>query len=161
MMRADVRTFIFERDGYRCQMCGKMPKRDGVTLHVDHVTPESKGGTSSVTNLQTLCASCNLTKGAKLHTEKETTKKKVTLYIDSSLQQEVLSLVCSRKIAGHPVNNISAIHSAALREYLGRDENSSGHAEATAQIDKSSIQKIFERILDELEEAEIPVEPQA
>jgi hypothetical protein len=146
-------------------MCGKMPKRDGITLHVDHVTPESKGGTSSITNLQTLCASCNLTKGAKLHTEKETTKKRVTLYIDSSLHQEVLSLACSRKISGHPVNNISAVHSAALREYLGRDENSSVRVDATRQIDERrgargariSIRKRLELILRELEEAEIPV----
>jgi 5-methylcytosine-specific restriction endonuclease McrA len=36
----------------------------GVELHVDHVTPWSKGGETTLANLQTLCNKCNLGKGA-------------------------------------------------------------------------------------------------
>ena len=37
-------------------------KEDGVTLHIDHIIPVSKGGTDELSNLQTLCADCNLNK---------------------------------------------------------------------------------------------------
>jgi hypothetical protein len=41
---------------------GRDPQ-DGVTLHVDHVTPFSLGGLTVLSNLQTLCDLCNLEKG--------------------------------------------------------------------------------------------------
>jgi len=33
-----------------------------VVLHIDHVTPWSKGGETEMDNLQTLCEPCNLGK---------------------------------------------------------------------------------------------------
>jgi hypothetical protein len=54
------RTAILKRDGYRCVKCGASPKKDpSVTLHVDHIVPDKKGGTSGLDNLQTLCFDCN------------------------------------------------------------------------------------------------------
>lgn len=44
-----------------CAECGNS---DG-PFHIDHIRPVSKGGDSSLSNLQVLCASCNLRKGAK------------------------------------------------------------------------------------------------
>ena len=44
--------------------CGKAPPE--VKLHIDHVFPSSKGGTSKYENLQFLCESCNLKKSNKL-----------------------------------------------------------------------------------------------
>ena len=35
-------------------------------LEVDHIVPISKGGITSVENLQTLCWRCNRSKGSKL-----------------------------------------------------------------------------------------------
>lgn len=45
--------------GNVCLCCGS----DSLT--VDHVIPSSKGGDSSIANLQPLCASCNTNKGVK------------------------------------------------------------------------------------------------
>ena len=35
--------------------------------HADHIRPYSKGGTTTLDNGQILCASCNLSKGARWH----------------------------------------------------------------------------------------------
>lgn len=53
---------VMHRDKFRCQLCGAR-EEDGVRLHVDHIIPISKGGTSDMDNLRTLCDKCNLGKG--------------------------------------------------------------------------------------------------
>lgn len=62
-MTPQLRYQIIKRDGYRCRACG-FAVQDGARLHVDHIHPVSKGGATVEGNLQTLCASCNLGKGA-------------------------------------------------------------------------------------------------
>ena len=47
--------------GAYCRMCGRQDE-----LHVDHITPTSRGGDERTSNLQLLCQSCNLGKGASL-----------------------------------------------------------------------------------------------
>lgn len=49
---------VFERDEYRCVHCDTH-----LDLSVDHIKPESKGGTLDMSNLQTLCRKCNSSKG--------------------------------------------------------------------------------------------------
>lgn len=49
-----IRNFIFKRDNYKCLKCGKSEK-----LQLDHINPISKGGENKISNLQTLCNSCN------------------------------------------------------------------------------------------------------
>ena len=56
-----MRHEVFKRDNYTCVECGAR-KEDGVTLHIDHIIPVSKGGTDELSNLQTLCEACNLNK---------------------------------------------------------------------------------------------------
>ena len=55
-----LRTQVFERDQYRCINCDSHEK-----LCADHIYPESKGGATTLENLQTLCQSCNSSKGTK------------------------------------------------------------------------------------------------
>lgn len=52
---------IRNRDGHRCQSCGK-GVNDGVKLHVDHKVPLEWGGNNTDDNLWTLCSSCNQAK---------------------------------------------------------------------------------------------------
>ena len=47
---------VLLRDDFRCQYCGASGGND---LTVDHVTPKSRGGPSSWTNLVACCAPCN------------------------------------------------------------------------------------------------------
>ena len=55
-----IRKTVFERDAYRCVFCNSH-----IDLSVDHIKPESKGGTLAFENLQTLCRPCNSSKGAR------------------------------------------------------------------------------------------------
>lgn len=50
-----------------CVKCGRQPPE--VKLHVDHVFPASRGGSSKFENLQFLCAECNLRKSDKIEVE--------------------------------------------------------------------------------------------
>lgn len=52
---------VFLRDEYICQYCGI--DVDNKTATLDHVLPQSHGGTSSWLNCVTACSSCNSKKG--------------------------------------------------------------------------------------------------
>jgi len=59
-----LRFEVLERDSFRCVKCGSSPAISrGVELHIDHITPYSKGGETILENLETLCIDCNLGKG--------------------------------------------------------------------------------------------------
>ena len=51
---------MITRDNGRCRACGI---GDVDALQCDHIVPESKGGKSSLNNLQALCGVCNNRKG--------------------------------------------------------------------------------------------------
>ncbi len=56
-----IREQIFERDNYRCVVCGH-GLHDGYEIHADHIRPQNKGGKSTLENGQTLCSEHNLMK---------------------------------------------------------------------------------------------------
>lgn len=57
----EVVDAVWNRDGGRCVYCGSTEN-----LHLDHIIPFSKGGDTSVENLQLLCQKCNLQKSNKI-----------------------------------------------------------------------------------------------
>lgn len=62
------RTYIFERDSYRCHICKKMCRigkawsNHPLDPTIDHLIPMSLGGDHVVENLATACFSCNSVK---------------------------------------------------------------------------------------------------
>ena len=55
-----LRYQIMKRDNFKCVLCGASPAKDpNIELHIDHIIPWSKGGESTIDNLQTLCSVCN------------------------------------------------------------------------------------------------------
>lgn len=58
---------VFDRDGHTCLNCGSRDR-----LSIDHIIPLSKGGLNDKDNLQCLCLTCNLSKGAKTIDYRET-----------------------------------------------------------------------------------------
>lgn len=56
------RRYLNILSGGLCANCGAPL---GGNFHADHVSPYSKGGTTTLQNGQALCPKCNLVKGAK------------------------------------------------------------------------------------------------
>lgn len=69
--RQVTNTFLFARDSYRCQYCGKhradLRGRDFLTR--DHILPASRGGENSWDNVVTACSPCNNRKANRLPEE--------------------------------------------------------------------------------------------
>lgn len=61
------RRNLFERDGYACQYCGRMPPRS--ELSIDHVVPKSRGGITTWSNVLLACTECNARKRDRLPAE--------------------------------------------------------------------------------------------
>lgn len=56
-----LREAVYDRDGYACLHCGTTER-----LTLDHIYPYVFGGEDTYENLQTLCAPCNSSKGARI-----------------------------------------------------------------------------------------------
>lgn len=69
---ADQREEIFQRDNYRCVICG-LGRREGVEIQADHIKPKDLGGEARIENGQTLCAKHNFRK--KNYNQTESGKK--------------------------------------------------------------------------------------
>lgn len=62
-------AYIFERDGWICQICGQKINRrlkhpNPRSKSIDHIIPLSKGGSDSPINVQTAHLRCNMSKNA-------------------------------------------------------------------------------------------------
>ncbi len=69
--RQVTNTFLFARDRYRCQYCGRAGAelKPRETLTRDHLIPMSRGGTNDWTNVVTACSPCNTRKANHLPEE--------------------------------------------------------------------------------------------
>jgi 5-methylcytosine-specific restriction endonuclease McrA len=69
--RQVTNTFLFARDRYCCQYCGRpqaaLKTRESLTR--DHVVPLSRGGTNDWNNVVTACSPCNTRKANHLPSE--------------------------------------------------------------------------------------------
>jgi hypothetical protein len=55
-----TRMAVFERDSFRCLLCGRDAKE--TVIEVDHIIPLTQGGSDEMDNLRTLCHECNVGK---------------------------------------------------------------------------------------------------
>lgn len=61
-IRQDKRLAIYLRDGLSCVYCGAKVE-DGASLSLDHLLPQSYGGSNGEGNLVTCCGRCNSKRG--------------------------------------------------------------------------------------------------
>jgi HNH endonuclease len=64
--RLDLRETVELRAGRRCEYCRAPQPATGVRYHLEHVFPESFGGTDDVENLALACPTCNYHKSNHL-----------------------------------------------------------------------------------------------
>ena len=99
---------IFERDNYKCVICG-LGKKDGLEIHADHIKPKELGGRATISNGQTLCSRHNMMKKTFKQTE---TGKKMFIHLYEIAKKEknkeikefcsaVLQIYEDHKINGH------------------------------------------------------------
>lgn len=71
MLSRVTNTFLFARDNYTCQYCGKNDRQLGSRneLTRDHIIPRSRGGQDTWTNCVTACSRCNAKKDNKTPAE--------------------------------------------------------------------------------------------
>lgn len=55
-----LRQFVYQRDGGKCQYCGKPVEL--TDCHCHHTLELSEGGTNHPSNLKTLCRDCHKTR---------------------------------------------------------------------------------------------------
>ncbi len=74
---AKLRAEVLDRNGFTCQMCGLTPgdidpfTGRKVRLHLGHIKDKNLGGRDELSNLRTLCSTCN--QGAKNITSEKPT----------------------------------------------------------------------------------------
>lgn len=75
---------------FTCPQCGK--KFRASEMDVDHIVPQSRGGTNSIENLQLLCAHCNRSKGNDTsNTKTDSARRKLELDEMRKLELELLN----------------------------------------------------------------------
>src|SRR6266436_1080789 len=63
MTQAEVyRQLVEARAGGACEYCRLLQAATGVTFHVEHLVPRSRGGQTVMSNLALSCPGCNLAK---------------------------------------------------------------------------------------------------
>jgi len=66
MARSEAfRTFVVARAGGACEYCRLPQLASGVTFHLEHIVPSSKGGETVLSNLAPSCPGCNQAKAAQ------------------------------------------------------------------------------------------------
>lgn len=60
-LHAALKRYVLNRDGHKCQGCGRC-ESDGVMLVADHIISRRNGGEHHPDNMQCLCDSCNAIK---------------------------------------------------------------------------------------------------
>jgi HNH endonuclease len=59
------RHFVQARAGGACEYCRLLEIATGVSFHIEHVVPKSKGGKTVLSNLALSCPGCNLAKAER------------------------------------------------------------------------------------------------
>lgn len=86
-----IRFEVFKRDSFKCQYCGATAAQK--LLHCDHVVPVAEGGETTLLNLTTACADCNLGKGARLLSDDTVLSKQHTQLAELEERRQQLEMM--------------------------------------------------------------------
>jgi hypothetical protein len=125
---------VFERDGRKCLRCG----RDH-DLTVDHIFPQCMGGTHAISNLRTLCRSCNSARPVQGEA------------LAADLAKDGLTLVDLQRTCMHVQERQEGKGTGRERE---QEHNQNAHArdggwEPTLDFDSRGLEALFSRLRKE------------
>jgi len=75
-----LRRSVVDAARHRCGYCLTAQQISGAQMHIDHIIPLSRGGTSDEANLWLACAWCNSYKGDKTHAVDSLTGEEAPLF---------------------------------------------------------------------------------
>lgn len=78
--RAEIQRLVEDRASGRCEYRRMHQSLQGVTFHVEHIVPSSRGGISEPNNLAWACPTRNLHKGPNLSGRDPLTRNVVRLF---------------------------------------------------------------------------------
>jgi hypothetical protein len=61
-----IRQQVWERAAFRCEYCQSSMRLTGMPLVIDHVQPQTLGGSDELSNLAAACYRCNEFKGLRV-----------------------------------------------------------------------------------------------
>lgn len=76
----EIRQRVRETSRYHCGYCQTQEINVGPTLHIEHIIPLSKGGSSDQQNLWLACSTCNHHKASRIEALDPQTNVLVPLY---------------------------------------------------------------------------------
>jgi len=111
------RKVTIKRDNFTCQSCGSVGGPQGdVELHVDHLTPQSAGGSDDPDNLQTLCRDCHMAKHGSSGPDRKAT--------EDDLAQSIIQLATQATVPAFERHRLYLLLDDALSGSVsGRDLN--------------------------------------
>lgn len=77
---AETTRQVIARAGNRCEYCRMHQSLQGATFHIEHIVPQSAGGSDTADNLALSCPSCNLSKSNRVVVPDPQTNQEVPLF---------------------------------------------------------------------------------
>lgn len=138
-----TRFEVLKRDKFTCQYCGRQAPE--VVLHVDHITPVSKGGTNDITNLVTSCRECNLGKSNReLSDDAVVTKQKAQLDLLQERREQLEMMHEWQMQLTDELINVGDIVSDITKKMTGYELNNSGKAQMSKLVQKFGLSEVCE-----------------
>lgn len=77
---AETTRSVIARANDRCEYCRMHQSLQGATFHIEHIVPQSAGGSDEADNLALSCPSCNLGKSSRVRATDPQTGEEVPLF---------------------------------------------------------------------------------
>lgn len=126
-----IRTQVFAKDNYECVECGA-----GENLSIDHIVPITKGGTSDLSNLQTMCVPCNARKGNR-ERQREYRSRKRNATDNGEVDNASRDVTHQRQIQRTDTDSEAETETSRTSE--NREENANPRPSAAQLIDQMSV----------------------
>lgn len=141
-----LRFEVFKRDRFTCQYCGAMAP--DVVLHIDHVSPVSKGGQNDILNLITACLECNSGKGARELSDDAAIKKQQGQLLELAARREQIQMLVAwrKELAALTEEQVEAIANAWASAAPGYQLNEIGLKDIRNLLGKYSFGQILDGI---------------